>query len=91
MKISFEKYPIDIIICIFWSLILLPVVLLNITDNLRVVLGLPFILFIPGYILIFALFPTKKIDKAKINKLRKFCEQKNIVIRQFELIFSEIS
>ena len=63
MKLSFEKYPIDIIICILWSLILLPVVLLNITDNLRIILGLPFILFIPGYILIFALFPTKKIDK----------------------------
>jgi len=63
MKLSFEKYPIDIIICILWSVILLPVVLLNITDNLRIVLGLPFILFIPGYILIFALFPTKKIDK----------------------------
>ena len=63
MKLSFEKYPIDIIICILWSLILLPVVLLNITDILRVILGLPFILFIPGYVLIFALFPTKKIDK----------------------------
>jgi len=63
MKLSFEKYPIDIIICILWSLILLPVVLLNITDILRVILGLPFILFIPGYVLIFTLFPTKKIDK----------------------------
>ena len=63
MKISFEKYPIDVIICILWSLILLPVALLDIASNLRIILGLPFILFIPGYILIFALFPTKKMDK----------------------------
>ena len=63
MKISFEKYPIDIIICILWSLILLPVALLDIANNLRIILGLPFILFIPGYILIFALFPTKRTDK----------------------------
>ena len=63
MKISFERYPIDIITCILWSLILLPVVLLDIASNLRIILGLPFILFIPGYVLIFALFPAKKTDK----------------------------
>jgi len=63
MKISFEKYPIDIVISIIWSIILIPVALLNIADNLRIILGLPFILFIPGYTLIFALFPTKKMDK----------------------------
>jgi uncharacterized membrane protein len=43
-----------------WSIILLPVVLLKIDDTLRIIIGLPFILFIPGYILIFALFPAKK-------------------------------
>jgi uncharacterized membrane protein len=43
-----------------WSIILLPIVLLKIQDTLRIIIGLPFILFIPGYILVFALFPTKK-------------------------------
>ena len=43
-----------------WSIILLPIVLLRIDDTLRIIIGLPFILFIPGYILVFALFPTKK-------------------------------
>ena len=32
-------------------------------DILRIVLGLPFILFIPGYLLIFVLFPTRKTDE----------------------------
>jgi len=63
MKISFKKHPIDIILCITWSTILLPIALLNIEEPIRIILGLPFILFIPGYILIFALFPTKKTDK----------------------------
>ena len=62
MKISFKNYPIDIIMCILWSIILLPVTLLDIGGIARVILGLPFILFIPGYILIFALFPNKKTD-----------------------------
>ena len=60
MKISYNKYPADIIICIIWSIILLPLALLNIEDTLRIIIGLPFVLFIPGYILIFALFPAKK-------------------------------
>ena len=59
MKISSSKYPADIIICMIWSIILLPIVLLKIDDTLRIIIGLPFILFIPGYILVFALFPTK--------------------------------
>ena len=62
MKISFNKYPIDVIVCIIWSLILIPIALLDFEGLIRVILGLPFILFIPGYILIFALFPNKIID-----------------------------
>lgn len=63
MKISFKNMPIDIVLCMLWSLILIPVSLLNVEGTIRVVLGLPFILFIPGYILIFALFPTRKTDR----------------------------
>ena len=61
-KISFNKYPIDIILCLLCSLILLPMALLHREGTIRVVLGLLFILFIPGYLLVFTLFPTKKTD-----------------------------
>jgi len=63
MKISFNKYPADIILCLLWSLILLPIVLLDEEGILSSILGLPFILFVPGYILIFALFPARKTDR----------------------------
>jgi uncharacterized membrane protein len=60
MKISFTRYPIDIILCIFWSLLILPIALLSMDSTLRTIVGLPFILFIPGYVIVFILFPTKK-------------------------------
>ena len=60
---SFKNYPIDIILCLVLTIILIPVVLLNINPALRIVLGLPSILFIPGYVLIFSLFPNKKTDE----------------------------
>jgi len=63
MEISFDDYPVDIILCMVWSTILLPIALLNVEGIVRVILGLPFILFIPGYVLIYALFPSKKTDK----------------------------
>jgi len=63
MKFSFNRYPVDIILCMIWSVILLPISLLEIEGTLRIILGLPFILFIPGYMLIFALFPAKKTDR----------------------------
>lgn len=63
MKISFDKYPVDIIILIIINIILIPIISLNINDTLKSILGLPFLLFIPGYLLLFILFPTKKTDK----------------------------
>ncbi len=63
MEIACEDYPIDLIVCIVWSILLLPIALLNIEGAVRVILGLPFILFIPGYVLVYALFPSKKTDK----------------------------
>lgn len=60
MNLSFQRYPIDILIGIIWALILVPVVIYDINETVRIVLGLPAILFIPGYMLIFSLFPAKK-------------------------------
>ncbi len=62
MKISYTKLPVDIILLIALSIIVIPLSLWNAPETLRVLLGLPFILFIPGYILVFALFPTRKTD-----------------------------
>jgi uncharacterized membrane protein len=63
LKIAFPKYPIDIAICLLWSLVLIPVVLFDLNQTVRIILGLPAILFIPGYILIFTLFPTAYTEK----------------------------
>jgi uncharacterized membrane protein len=63
MKVTFEKYPLDILLCLIWSLLLLPITLLDLGGAIQIVLGLGFTLFIPGYVLIFALFPTRKTDK----------------------------
>lgn len=60
MNIKFTKYPIDIILFMFWSILLLPIILFDMIETIRIALGLPFLLFIPGYLLIFILFPRKK-------------------------------
>lgn len=63
MKISYKNIPIDIVLCMLWSVILVPISLLDIEGIIRIIFGLPFIFFIPGYVLIFALFPMRKTDK----------------------------
>ncbi len=58
-----NSYPLDILLCLLTSLLLLPLVFLNIDSTFRLILGLPFLLFIPGYVLVFALFPARKTDR----------------------------
>lgn len=70
MKILFNRYPVDILICIIWSLILVLTNLLTTNIIIRTIFGLPMILFFPGYIILFALFPTKKEDKG-INTIER--------------------
>jgi uncharacterized membrane protein len=60
MKISFNRVPMDILFFMFCTIILLIIVMLNVDGYIRIIIGLPFIFFIPGYILIFALFPKRK-------------------------------
>lgn len=63
MRRRFEKYPIDILLFLGWSTIILPITALRMEEIIRIILSLPFILFIPGYVLIFTVFPTRKTDK----------------------------
>lgn len=52
-----------ILSCLAWSAITLILIFLDITGPLRILFGLPIVLFIPGYILVYALFPSKKTDE----------------------------
>jgi uncharacterized membrane protein len=62
MNIYFRKYPIDIILCLIWSIIFIPILQIDLGDALSIILGAPIIAFIPGYVLISSLFPTKKTE-----------------------------
>jgi len=63
MKLASIHYPVDILLCILWSTLLLPIAFLSMDTTVRTLLGVPFLLLIPGYVLIFALFPAKKTDR----------------------------
>lgn len=60
MKNFYGKYPVSIILCMLWSFILLPTFVLNAGGIIWTLLGLPCLFFIPGYLLLFTLFPRKK-------------------------------
>ena len=90
MKILFKKYPIDIAICMTLSIILLPLSFLEIGGILRIILGLPFIVFIPGYLLLFVLFPTKKTD-TRIGKTERFALSIGVSLAVFALIILAVN
>lgn len=59
MKFEWGKFW-DLVTIVLLSLILVPIIYLLPDSPIRIVIGLPFILFFPGYALIAALFPEKK-------------------------------
>lgn len=63
MKASFQRIPVDLVLCMGWTVVLVLLALFNVDNSLRLILGGLFILFIPGYVLVFALFPFKKHRK----------------------------
>jgi uncharacterized membrane protein len=50
----------DLALIVFLTSILIPIIYLLPDNPLRIVIGLPFILFFPGYVLIATLFPEKE-------------------------------
>jgi uncharacterized membrane protein len=67
VRVSFEKYPITIFISMLITFLDLVIVIFGATGEIRIILGLPIILFIPGWVLVYALFPTKKTDNGIDN------------------------
>jgi len=63
MHLTFDRYPATVIFCMVWSIIAFFFVLFDINNPIRIILSIPMIIFIPGYLLINVLFSTKKTDK----------------------------
>lgn len=63
MRVLSEKYPNSIFICFLWSIVGMALILLDINSMIRIIIALPILLFIPGYLLVFVLFPAKKTDE----------------------------
>jgi len=70
MKIVLNRPTVDVFICLMWSLILLPIALTDIEGTIRIILGLPLLLFIPGYLLSFVFFPFRK-TKTSIDTVER--------------------
>jgi uncharacterized membrane protein len=67
MYVTFNKFPIDLICCMIYSLALIPFAVMNVEGIIRIIIGLPFVLFIPGYTLLFFLFPRRNNPEKGID------------------------
>ena len=70
MKTITIKYPIDILFCLLYTILLIPLILFDINNILRMVVGLPFLLFIPGYLFLLSVAPNHSA-KSEIDAIHK--------------------
>jgi uncharacterized membrane protein len=63
MLLSVNRYPVTVIFCMIWSAIAFFFIVYDISNPVRILLSIPIIIFIPGYVLINVLFPRKKTEK----------------------------
>lgn len=57
MRLAFQERPYDLLLAFLLSSVLVPLALFGVGGPLRIVLGLVFILFVPGYLLMATLSP----------------------------------
>ena len=65
-----KKLPLDLLIALIWSLLSFIFIMIPFLSEtfIRTILGIPMVIFIPGYVLIAALFP-KKDDLLAIERI----------------------
>ena len=59
MQLTFGNRPVGVLCCLLWSIVAVFFILFDVFDPLRILLAISMILFIPGYLLISAVFPEK--------------------------------
>jgi uncharacterized membrane protein len=59
MLLKLDQHPVTLLVSIIWSVIALFFVVIDINNPIRIILSIPLIIFIPGYLLVYALFPEK--------------------------------
>jgi uncharacterized membrane protein len=67
MKQISDKYPVDLLFCLLYTILAMPIILFNLNDIVRIIFSLPAIFFIPGYLLTIVLF----IEKKGINDIER--------------------
>ncbi len=63
MHFRVDKYPVPLLFCFLWSIVAFFFVIFDVNNVVRIILSIPIVIFIPGYLLVCLLFPGKKTEK----------------------------